>query len=81
MKEGMKGKASVKFFKDEPDGRIVEFGGGEGWFFLGNERSDMWCVDLSEGFEGIEDTTLTGKTGDYMGPYHHCCRLVAIQLE
>ena len=36
---------------------------------------------LSNGFEGIEDTTLTGKNGDYKGPYFHCTRLVAIQLS
>ena len=50
--------------------------------FLGNERSDSFCFHMSDAFEGLEDTTLTGKTSSSdQGPNHHCTRLVAIQLE
>ena len=72
--------ARVEFFKDNSDGQFVRFwgGGGKGGFFLGNERSDSNCISLSQDFEGIENTTLTGKKND--GDFT-CCRLVAIQLE
>ena len=60
--------------------RFDSFGGGA--LFLGNESSESYCKDLSRTFEGLEDTTLTGKSGAWgQGPYHHFTRLVAIQLE
>ena len=64
---------------------FVEFwvGGvaGEGGFKLGNEKSRSNCRDMSKTFEAIEDTTLSGKNGPFnKGPYHHCARLVAVQL-
>ena len=52
-------------------------------FWLGNEESDTNCFDMSYAFEGLKDTTLTGKDGSWdKGPArHHCTRLVAVQLE
>ena len=52
-------------------------------FNLGNERSNSWCWNMSRAFDGLEDTTLTGKnnTNCLYPPYHHCTRLVAVQLE
>ena len=81
-KKGLKEKAFVGFYKS--DYGFVWFGVyGVGSFTLGNEKSESFCMDLSVVFEGLEDTTLTGQnnpgTGDN-GQYHHCTRLVALQL-
>ena len=82
VKKGLKEMVNVYFFKTAPYG-FVDFGvAGLGGFWLGNERSNSFCTDLSDGFAGIKDTTLTGQNGTYPdGPFHHCARLVAIQLE
>ena len=82
-KEGKKKDAYVKFWENDINGFVTfgdDFCGG---FYLGNERSDSYCADLSRGFEGLEDTTLTGKNWERpnFGEYHHCTRLVAIQFE
>ena len=80
LKKWVKEKAYVIFKKNNQYG-FVWFGMYEG-FYLGNERSDSYCKIMSGGFEGIQDTTLTGKSeGGPFGPFHHCTRLVAIQLE
>ena len=78
----LKKKALVQFCKNYSSG-FVAFGvDNAGGFFLGNEDSDSYCWVVSDAFEGLEDTTLTGKSGRFLeGPYHHCARLVAIQLE
>ena len=84
VKEGMGKRYSVVIFykDDEYHGWFVKFDGYTGGFFLGNEKSDTYCINLSQGFEGIEDTTLTGKNRACgKGPYHHCARLIAVQLE
>ena len=79
LKDERKAKANVKFSKNDPNG-FVSFGVDcVGFFFLGNERLDTCCHDLSDAFERLEDTTLTGKTS-WKKP-HHCTRLVAVQLE
>ena len=82
VKEGLKEKAFMCFNKDDWSG-FVDF-----WvdvlcnFCLGNERSKSCCANMSRAFEGLEGTTLTGKKGtNYRGLFHHCTRLVAIQLE
>ena len=74
--------AFVFYWKDDRNG-FVQFGVfGNGCFLLGNERSYSYCSNMSQGFEGIEDTTLTGKSGTLnFGPYQHCARLVAVQLS
>ena len=77
VKEGMSKYASVKFFKDDSDGCFVIFYGCYGFLLLGNEKSITWRDHLSNGFEGVEDTTLTGTDiRDFT-----CSRLVGIQLE
>ena len=79
LKEENRKYASVLFYKkDFWSGRFVVFDGYLGHFFLGNEKSRTICADLSQGFEGIDNTTLTGKENN--GAFT-CCRLVAIQLE
>ena len=79
VKEGWKNKAKVEFFKMNDSRGFVYFGvyciGG---FFLGNERSYSYCKYLSDGFEGLEDFTLTGQTDTTR---HYLTRLVAVQLE
>ena len=81
VKEEWKGGASVEFFKNVCGGRFVLFNGGGGWFSLGNEKSRTWCFQLSHGFNGIDDTTLTGEPeGSHSGNFT-CCRLVAVQLS
>ena len=82
VKQDGKSDANVRFCKDDRNG-FVEFwvDGGVGSFCLGNERSFSYCCDLSGAFEGLEDTTLTGMEGTWRGPYHHCTRLIAVQLE
>ena len=71
-----KGYAHVMFYKDTS--AFVSFDAGTGWFHLGNEKSRTYCAHLSQGFEGIKNSTLTGKRN---GENFTCCRLVAIQLE
>ena len=82
VKEELKMDAYVKFWKYYSRG-FVWFGvRGNGGFFLGNERSNSYFWFMSNAFEGLADTTLTGKDGTWMeGPDHHCSRLVAILLE
>ena len=82
VKERLKDKAYVFFYENSRYG-FVWFGvDWAGNFRLGNERSDSFCCDMSRAFEGIEDTTLTGKNGTFdKGPYHRWTRLVAVQLE
>ena len=76
--KGYKMTAYVRFCNDRNE--FVMFGVG-GHFSLGNEKSDSWCWAMSDGFEGLERATLTGKNGHWaQGPYHHCTRLVAVRL-
>ena len=78
-KEERKENAYTFFFnKYENSNGFVSFGVGyAAWFRLGNEKLCTWCWDLSKGFEGLEDTTLTGRD---RGSFS-CCRIVATQLE
>ena len=79
--EGLKQNAFVKFF-DSSYGFVQFWVYGFGGFRLGNEKSDSDCWYMSRGFEGVEDTTLTGQNGDREeGQVHHCARLIAVQLE
>ena len=77
-----KRKAYVNFWKNKHKG-FASFGVYPACiFWLGNERSGSYVHNLSCGFEGIKDTTLTGKNGNWReGPCYHCTQLVAIQLE
>ena len=83
VKERLKEDAYVYFCKNSSGGFVDFWVTGEGGFFLGNEKSNSYCWNMSDAFEGLEDTTLTGQnnTNWRNPPYHHCARLVAIQLE
>ena len=61
VKEETKICSGVKFYKNPSFGAFVWFYGEHGWFSLGNERSGTHCVNTPQVFDGIEDTTLTGK--------------------
>ena len=73
----------VKCFNNWRWGCII-FRAGDGLLWLGNERSDSLCSDLSKGFKGLKSTTLSGKNngGDSNnGEFHHCTRLIAVQFS
>ena len=75
-----KDRSAVRFYKDEAEGYFVAFicgYGDSGGFYLGNEKSSTFCDNVSFGFAGIGDTTLTGM--NYVN--FTCYRLVAIPLE
>ena len=78
VKERRRKKAFVRFEILNSNGfvRLAVF--GVGGFTLGNESSKSCCWDMSNAFEGIEDTTLTGK--DFHSSSHFI-RLVVIQFE
>ena len=84
VKGEVKDEAFVRFWMDDFNG-FVEFGvfGIGGGFWLGDERSESYCWNMSYAFEGLENTTLTGNNNTYWRdpPHHHCSRLIAIQLE
>ena len=71
-------ETGVVFYKNHPYGHFVQFEVCGSRFFLGNESSDLYCQDMSWGFEDIEDTTLSGN--NYPEKFS-CCRLVAILFE
>ena len=82
-KEELKERAGVFFWNGHFCG-FVQFNVCDGGcFWLGNESSQSYCENLSKGFEGLEDTTLTGQnnTDRRNPPYHHCTRLVAVHLS
>ena len=79
----LKAIARVVFYRTDRNG-FVEFGvSDKGGFDLGNERSKAHCWDMSNAFEELKNTTLTGKNNiNWRHPlYHHCTRLVAVQLK
>ena len=83
VKEGRKHMVTVRFCKNNEFG-FVDFWvvGTSVGFYLGDESSNSWCFGLSSACEGIQDTTLTGTSDTWVhGPYHHCIRLVAVQLS
>ena len=79
--KGMKRYVQVRFAHDWIDGFVRMGVECNGTFFLGNEKSMSFCCKMSRAFEGLENTTLTGKNGNWKkGPFHHCTRLIAVQL-
>ena len=68
------------FNNDDIDECVLFRVDGEGAFSLGNETSNSFCKDMSRVFEGLEDTTLTGKHGFCFIPNLNA-RLVAVLLE
>ena len=82
VKERLKERASVVFYKDNIYAFVAFSVLGDGSFCLGNERTETSCWNLSRCFEGIENTTLTGNDRVlHQRPYYHCTRLVAVQVE
>ena len=78
VKRELKKKAYVYFCKNDSIGFVVFWACGAGGFWIGNELSELNRWNLSRCFEGIKNTTLTGKRND---DDNHCTRIVAIQFE
>ena len=84
--EELKKYASVLFFKNGSRGFVRFCVHDRGGFRLGNEKSCTCCQNISRAFEGVKDTTLTGKNNTNFNalwgesPNHFCARLVAVQL-
>ena len=79
VKESVKDQGIVRFYDGHSYG-FVWFGvNGVGGLTIGNERSKSHCFFPSFGFEGMQDTTLTGQDGP--NNEHSCTRLIAIQLS
>ena len=81
VKQRLRDEANVWFDSDCDKGFVLFWVTRVGGFWLGNQSSKSYCNDISEGFERLGDTTLTGKNGTNKGPFHHCTRLVALQLS
>ena len=75
VKEGLEGMAHVRLWENNSQGFVWFAVYNAGWFYLGKERSNSNCCNMSHCFEGLQNTTLTGNVN------YHCIRLVAIQLE
>ena len=67
------------FYNNDDDVWFVNISGGADCS-LGNEESNTHYWKLSQGFEGIADTALTGRPSG-LPNHHHCISLVAIELE
>ena len=78
VKEEHKHKKFVCFCCQSMGNVSVNFGGDDGYFYLGHEKSRTRCCCLSDGFEGIKNTTLTGKKNC---DRFTCTRVVAVHLE
>ena len=61
VKAGKDVSPGVFFEKDHPCGFLDFSARGPGVFCLGDECSDSYCRDLSNVFEGLEDSTLSGR--------------------
>ena len=82
VKDESKGELLVDFWKNDSNGFVSFTVPSLCQVFLGNERSNSNCCHLSLGFQGVDDTTLTGLNGPWHeGPFFHCIRLLAVQLE
>ena len=74
--------AVVHFYENNCYGFVSFWVCRDGGFFLGNERSYSYSDRMSRGFRNLQNTTLTGKNRTFdKGPFHHCTRLIAVQLE
>ena len=77
VEESLRTLAFVAFYEDDQFGFIQFSVNNVGGFWLGNMSSLSFCYNLSQAFDGLMDTTLTGKDCDN----HRCTRLMAIQLS
>ena len=76
-------KAQVRFFKSDSSG-LVELGVfRECWLFIGSERSDTVCCNMSGAIEGLGNTTLTVMNFLFSneGTFHDDSNLVVNQLH
>ena len=80
VKRGLEDTASVNFFGTHTYGFVCFSVSRCGNFYLGDVASTSICWSNSSCFEGVQDTTLSGQSGGNDGPFHHCTRLVAVQL-
>ena len=83
VKEQLKWEVCVEFWEGDRFGFLAFHVDGYGAFTLGDEKSDCHCWNMSDGFEGLENTTLSGdnNTQFQYPPHHHCARLIAVHLE
>ena len=68
----------VYFSMKDAERSFVSFIAVPGWFDLGNEKSKVFCCNISDGFEGAENTTLTGNQ---FPESFQCLRIIAVQLS
>ena len=59
VKSWLRDEAGVYLWKNNVDRFVWFLVDGCGAFYLGNEKSQSFCSHLSNGFEGLEDTTLS----------------------
>ena len=76
VKNEVRSSKYMRFWKK--NSVFVDVGGSCGFFYLGNEKSNTYCYDLSDGYEGIKDDTLTGKA--YPERFT-CTHIVAVHLQ
>ena len=79
VQDDIRSAMSVMLYTNETSGWFLWFWNDyESGVCLGNERSETWCYELSSGFVGIEDDTLTGNS-EYPD-LHRCCRIIAVHM-
>ena len=80
VKADMRGKADV-YVRKSTDSVLVSFGKPGGCSGFTREKVPAVCRGMSTVWEGIQDTTLTGRTavGKETNPFF-CARVVALQL-
>ena len=82
VKDLRKKDVRVCFDSDDKNGFVDFWVEGVGGFVLGNEKSNSFCNSLFRIFDRLDDTALSGQlNGTWAsGPFHHCSRLMAVQL-
>ena len=82
-KEELKNEGPCMVYAKNYRSGFIAIRSGNGCFWLGNEKSNAFCMTMSKGFEGLLNTTLTGRTYNGYTPsgYDHYARLIAIQLS
>ena len=84
MKDEWRYEAYLLFGKNKADACVLFCVPTIGYFNFGDEKFDSSCSFLGYLFEGLDDTTLTGKTNHLAfdnREYRHTARLIAVQLS
>ena len=83
LKRVFKKRAFMFFYRNRFEGRFLDFGVGDCGFGLGDEQAPTCCWCVSWVFDGMDDTTLTGKSCEVWESEktHHCSRILAVQVE